>query len=122
MILTLCVSFGCINPKYSIFFVFIDQPRKKRALSSITQTTTVKQNYWKGKYDTLLKQHISLKSELKRMEAMFEEQLRVQVDEIEVSLKKEMERLVKENTLQAQVRSTIEININIINPDFNIHA
>ena len=82
----------------------------------------MKQNYWKGKYDTLLKQHISLKSELKRMEATFEEQLRVQVDEIEVSLKKEMERLVKENTLRAQVRSTIEININIINPDFNIHA
>ena len=63
-----------------------------------------------------------MKSELKRMEATFEEQLRVQVDEIEVSLKKEMERLVKENTLRAQVRSTIEININIINPDFNIHA
>ena len=56
------------------------------------------------------------------MEATFEEQLRVQVDKIEVSLKKEMERLVKENTLRAQVRSTIEININIINPDFNIHA
>ena len=63
-----------------------------------------------------------MKSELKRMEATFEEQLRVQVEEIEVSLKKEMERLVKENTLRAQVRSTIKININIINPDFNIHA
>ena len=50
-------------------------PAQKRALSSITQTTTVKQNYWKGKYNTLLKQHISLKSELKQIKATFEEQL-----------------------------------------------